>query len=516
MKKNLNGFFFEDSDIEDFVNDGDDDDLEDEFTKKNDKLEILKLRLCTLILRHHMSNRLVEDLLFSLREFGLELPKKKSTLLKVNSLQESLPIIHRDCTDGKYIHFGIENSLQKCSYDFLENPAYNPVSIDINIDGLPLYTSSRKSLWTILGAFVDQKTVPPFCIGVWEGVGHPKSWDDFLKNLADELIILQTKTIRVGKNKIEKNFHLRSIICDAPAKAFVKNVLNHNAKCGCNECNQVGFRIKNTPVYQIQSGNLRTDIDFQNRSDICHHHSPNQTELERASLKMVSQFPLDPMHLVDLGVAKRILTYILDILPKSSHPDISNSLVSIGSYIPREFARKPRGVSEIARWEATEFRMFIYYTGIVILKKFIPDSHYYHLLLLTTALRLMSDEAYCKYNIAPIQILINEFVQIFSQLYGLKHINYNVHSLLHLPNYVQMYGPLESFSGYKFENFLQEIKKNVKCSSNILTQIKNRVCERWYLNSQFHNLSITEGKGISHGCTKFNSYTYNSHTFKLN
>lgn len=275
---------------------------------------------------------------------------------------------------------------------------------------------------------------------MWAGTGHPKCSDELLKDLAEELISLQTRTIQVGRSNLSKPFRLRAFICDAPARAFVKNVLNHNSKHGCNECDQIGFRLERTPVYQIQSGNLRTDESFKNRLDMCHHHNESQTILERAKVNMVNQFPLDPMHLIDLGIAKKILTYILEVIPKNIHHDISKLFISLGPYLPCEFTRKPRGISEIARWKAIEFRMFILYSGIVVLRDYIPDSNYYHLVLLTTALRLMSDPINCKYNVDSAQLLIDQFIEIFSQLYGLKHVNYNIHSLLHLPNYVRLYG----------------------------------------------------------------------------
>lgn len=236
----------------------------------------------------------------------------------------------------------------------------------------------------------------PFCIGLWIGNGHPKSSELLLEDFGEELIRLQTEPIQVGQNKHNKKVVLRSIICDAPAKAFVKNIKNHNSFVGCNECDQIGFRIEHTPIYQISSGNLRTDKGFKCRLDKNHHHTQSETVLEKAGVKMVSQFPHDPMHLVDLGVAKKLLIYILELVPKKCHDDISAKFISLGKYVPSEFARKPRGITEIARWKATEFRFFIFYSGIVILKNIIPDSNYYHLLLLTTALRLMNDPINCQ------------------------------------------------------------------------------------------------------------------------
>ncbi|CAI6365764.1 unnamed protein product [Macrosiphum euphorbiae] len=41
-----------------------------------------------------------------------------------------------------------------------------------------------------------------------------------------------------------------------------------------------------------------------------------------------------------------------------------------------------------------------------------------------------------------------------------EYVTYNVHGLIHIPNFVKIHGPLDKFSAFKFENFLQIIKKN--------------------------------------------------------
>lgn len=108
----------------------------------------------TIILRHHISDRAVEDLLSALREFGIQLPKTKKSLIKHKQLEYNVPT--RDVPNGKYVHFGIENAIKKCNYTFLDDPTYNPILIDVNIDGLPLFKSSNQSLWPILGGFSNK------------------------------------------------------------------------------------------------------------------------------------------------------------------------------------------------------------------------------------------------------------------------------------------------------------------------------------------------------------------------
>ena len=65
------------------------------------------------------------------------------------------------------------------------------------------------------------------------------------------------------------------------------------------------------------------------------------------------------MHLICLGVMKRMLLFLKE------GPRICRiSAAQISS----DFARQPRGLHEVKRWKATEFRQFVFYTGMIALK----------------------------------------------------------------------------------------------------------------------------------------------------
>jgi len=48
-------------------------------------------------------------------------------------------------------------------------------------------------------------------------------------------------------------------------------------------------------------------------------------------------------------------------------------------------------------------------------------------------------------------------------LYGSEFITYNVHNLIHLPYFVQKHGLLDSFSAFRYENYLKKLKKCEMC-----------------------------------------------------
>jgi hypothetical protein len=103
-----------------------------------------------------------------------------------------------------------------------------------------------------------------------------------------------------------------------------------------------------------------------------------------AGIGMVSQLPIDYMHLVCLGVTKRILLMwikgSLDIrIGPRAVEEISATLKSLKACISCELVRKPRSLAnvEVDSWKAMEFRQFPLYIGPVVLLKHTIHPHMY-------------------------------------------------------------------------------------------------------------------------------------------
>lgn len=104
---------------------------------------------------------------------------------------------------------------------------------------------------------------------------------------------------------IPMRLQLSSMVCNAPAPAFVKNVIGHSGYSGCEKCVQEGEHVSNRVTFPETGSLLRTDEDFRGMVDEGHHLG--LSPLSNTSLAMVSGFPLDYMHLVCLGVMRRLL-----------------------------------------------------------------------------------------------------------------------------------------------------------------------------------------------------------------
>ena len=163
--------------------------------------------------------------------------------------------------------------------------------------------------------------------------------------------------------------------------------------------------------------------------------------------------------------------------------ELSEKLVSLCPYIPSDFARKPRSVTEVMRWKATEFRQFLLYSGPVVLREILSENLYHHFMLLSVGIRILAcpqlASRFCDYA----NELLVLFVTEAGKLYGKEIYVYNVHCLIHLANDVKNLGPLDEFSSFPFENKLGQLKKMIRKPQFPIQQIVYRLAEKQQVKS---------------------------------
>lgn len=64
-------------------------------------------------------------------------------------------------------------------------------------------------------------------------------------------------------------------------------------------------------------------------------------------------------------------------------------------YTPSEFCRLPRSLTEIQYWKATEFRLFLLFSGYIVLKGKLKKELYSNLLLFSFAIRILICKETC-------------------------------------------------------------------------------------------------------------------------
>lgn len=435
----------------------------------------LKSKLKAWVQQFNPSVKACRSLFQILREENLDVPLSVKTLL--GPIQECTI---RTVAPGQYVHIGLLVQLKKIEHLF--DSSITEIYIDIGVDGLPLFKSSGTGVWPILCKIVGKDNIDAFLIGTYIGPNKPSNVDTYLYDFLNEYKELHEDGFNLNGRIVKCT--IRAFICDTPARAFMCGVKGHTSFNGCTKCHQSGWRINNVNTYSTEKHMPRTDESFSERSDKNFHQSYFlycRSRMEELGIKMISQFPIEPMHMVDLGVTKKILNKIyykkVVSLTNDQKLEMSATLLSLAPYVPKEFARKPRAFDEMCRWKATEYRQFILYTGIVVLKKFIPTNFYNHFLTLHVSYRCLLRLDNSQANLIEIDKLMREFVYKFPEYFGISSVSYNVHGLLHLVECVEEYGDLNSVSAYKFENFMKNIKRKIKMPKHIGKQIFNKFIE---------------------------------------
>lgn len=59
--------------------------------------------------------------------------------------------------------------------------------MDIGIDGIKFFKSSKLSGWPIIGRIVGLDGIPPFLIGIYTGPAKPESFDELMTAFCDEI-----------------------------------------------------------------------------------------------------------------------------------------------------------------------------------------------------------------------------------------------------------------------------------------------------------------------------------------
>lgn len=225
---------------------------------------------------------------------------------------------------------------------------------------------------------------------------------------------------------------------------------------------------------------------------------------------MVFDIPLDYLHLVCFGAMKRLLKTIW----MEQHPHclskqqqrLVNELISLcAMQLPKEFNRKGRTLDEISNWKATEFRTFLLYTGIFILRNILPCDQYKHFIYFHVAIRILCNPKSTVDQIKYAEQALRHFVTTFSALYGDFHIVYNIHSLIHLVGDVLIHGALDTFSCFGFENYLGKLKRLLRNSRLPLKQIVRRLSEIDAMVSAMNRARLNERSGKSKSYDTFAS-----------
>lgn len=179
--------------------------------------------------------------------------KKLLALLRTHPCHSDLPadvrsligtpriVVVHEVHPGHYFHLGIVKGLNIVLNDVIRsNKSLELIDIFVNMDGLPISSSTGGQFWVILGAVrgfhgLEKKV---FVIGIYYSQEKPSGPNTFLKEFVSEM-----KTVMAtGFTHFDKLIKIRncSFICDEPARAFIPGTRYHSGRSACSKCTTVG------------------------------------------------------------------------------------------------------------------------------------------------------------------------------------------------------------------------------------------------------------------------------------
>lgn len=386
--------------------------------------------------------------------------------------------------------------------EFLDDK--NNISLMWYTDGVPLFKSSKVSIWPLFLAinelpyserFVQENLI---FTGLWFGKSKP-SMACFLKPFHDTLNTFFRSGFTVHCNHCSNYLNVRGLLmcgtCDLPAKCMVLNMNQFNGQYGCASCMQPGT------VLSVGKGHARTfpfigeNIAGPTRShgDFINHgeeafvsNKPvfgvkGPSWLVNICPDIIKGNAIDYMHCVLLGVVRRLLVLWFD--PKfSAMPFSMSSVVSVvDSNLarirpPYFIKRHPSNIKEhSSHWKASDCRAWLFYYSIPVLFGVMKAEFFHHYLLFVEAIYIFNLDNISSQQLEHGEDMIIKFCGMYASLYGDQHMSANIHQLLHLGDTVRQLGPLWVYSCFSFESVNGQLVKLFHGTQNPVIQIANAI-----------------------------------------
>jgi len=457
----------------------------------------------------------------------LQLPKVSSNL-RINlarrcGFDENI----KNISDGKF-------------YKML-NLGDNDITCMLNTDGVPVFKSSKFSLWPILFTIneldydLGRKHVLP--LGLWSGSKKP-NFNTFLEPIVGLVQDLSVNKLTwfCESESINSCVYFPILAADSVARPIVQGLNQFNGAYGCTWCLCKGESLKNPenpnshkwiyPPTRISNMEKRSKQQFiaqlkeyksllSTNPKLKSHYGIRSASklLLFPKFDIVHGFVFDYMHTALLGISRTFTKSWLDSKNHNAGFYIGRKLKDIDhkflkTLVPFTVNRTVRSINERTFWKASEWRTWTYVSGIV-LEGILPSNYLEHFLKFVKAIMILCSASISPANLTYAENLLFCFVEDVESLYGSSYCTYNVHLLLHAAECVRNWGPLSKLSAFTFEHyngillgyFQGTVKVPIQISSRILEVIQMPLRNKFISNSSafdyFESMLEHKRTGIS-------------------
>lgn len=368
------------------------------------------------------------------------------------------------------------------------------ITIQFNLDGVQLFRSSKVSMCPIQATINELpyrlRKQNVLLTGLWASTEKP-DLNLYLKPFVDELNDLHENGVEClppgFENPITVKVHTLLAPVDSVERCALQNIHQYNGECGCTYCLHPGETVEvgkgHSRVYCGKPGKKRTAKQHEADAKAAEEQGTVINGVKGISMlllipifNIIKSLPPDYLHSVLLGVVKLFIWLWID--PSNSNKEwyigtfwaaIDEKLLKI--LPPSEITRVPQSIKKFGQWKGSEFRNFLLYYSLPVLKDFLPSKFYKHWSLLVYAIHILNKD---KINAEELKMAIKaleKFVAGVLEHYGKEYMKYNVHLLLHIPDAVKSFGCLWAWSTFPYENYNSTLRSMIHSSQSLLQQI---------------------------------------------
>ncbi len=341
--------------------------------------------------------------------------------------------------------------------------------VDMSLDGVPQSKSGGISMEVLSVRFNNCRTVHTVAIlrPMRKKMG-----------LSDDIIL---KPLLEGER--QGIVRIRRVVADAPKRASLQGMKQHSARYACPYCKarKKGKCYPSTTMYD----ELRTDAELRRLAEEAADRPP-RTEGEEAyyagvkglsplrnvkDLDLIRDVPAEMMHLVCLGVVKKIMALSFrgggfrqsDVDCRQVTDDRLNEILLASKSLTR-FSRRTRPM-DIANYKAEEYRNLAYVfwpAAMLGLPREVVDIWLLTVYVFRAA--SLNEEIYAELDKEHLQNLLRRWYRSFEEAFGERNCSYNIHVFHHLLS-VRELGPLPETSAVCYESHYNLLKRSYQAGT---------------------------------------------------
>lgn len=243
---------------------------------------------------------------------------------------------------------------------------------------------------------------------------------------------------------------------------------------------------------------------------------------------MVTDFVIDPMHLIYVNAMKRLFQFITgDLKGEAKWKYVSASFFALigerfaSNRYPSEFHRQPRNFMHLKHYKASEQRMLLLYGYEYFAESAYSDNLCSIVRKLAAATRILCDQGLNRkrnehnHDLPNMQMidlaryLLTTFIEEAQELFGDHFVTLNSHLLLHIADDA-VRGPIDRHGCFKFENGLKSIKRMCTGFKKPVKTLANRLGNEFVLRSNVSkggNLRVSSPKVVTRNSKRFGTYS---------